>query len=76
MLDIGSSRHIMGKFTHVVEQLIMNVFGPPDRSPIDTPVIHANDDADAVSIQQLDELEIERDDEGHVWAERKQNPNR
>lgn len=73
MLDIGSS-HPAGKFTHLVERLIMSLFGPPDRSPIDTPVIHINDDAEAASIQQLDDIEIERDDEGHVWAERKHNP--
>lgn len=70
MFHIENS-HLAGRFTNSLERLIMNLFGPPDRSPIDMPIIHKNDDAEASSVQQLMDIEIERDDEGHVWAERK-----
>ncbi len=59
MPDIGSS-HLTEKFTHSIERLIMNLFGPPDRGAIDTPVIHKNDHAEAASIQELVDIEIER----------------
>ncbi|MDQ0769489.1 hypothetical protein QF031_002238 [Pseudarthrobacter defluvii] len=58
-------------FSRAVGRLIMNMFGPADRSPVDTPIIHKNDDEEAASQEQLADIEIEHDNEGHVWAEQK-----
>jgi hypothetical protein len=59
------------KFIRAIGRLIMNVFGPADRSPVDTNIIHKNDNEEAASQEQLADIEIERDDDGHSWAHRK-----
>jgi hypothetical protein len=39
MFHIENS-HLAGRFTNSLERLIMNLYGPPDRTPIGTPIIH------------------------------------
>jgi hypothetical protein len=47
------------------------VWGPADRIDSDTPVVHKHDDAEKASEEQLAEIEVERDAEGHAYAIRK-----
>ena len=56
------------------QRLAMNVFGPADRTDAETPIIHRNDDGEIASQEQLADIEVERDNEGHSWAFRKKHP--
>jgi hypothetical protein len=62
------------RFVNSVGRLIMNLFGPAERSPVDTPIIHKNDDEEAITQKQLADIQVERDNDGHSWAERKEHP--
>jgi len=65
---------LITRLMRAIDRLMMNVFGPAERTDADTPVIHRNDDEEAASNDQLAEIEVERDDEGHSWAFRKKHP--
>jgi hypothetical protein len=56
------------------QRVVMNVFGPADRTDAQAPIIHRNDDGEIASQQQLAGIEVERDNEGHSWAFRKMHP--
>ncbi|MCG2623125.1 hypothetical protein LVY72_14575 [Arthrobacter sp. I2-34] len=61
------------RFMHAMQRL-MNVFGPADSTDSDTPVVHRHDDAEMASDEQLADLEVEHDNQGHSWALRKKHP--
>ena len=61
------------RFSNSMGRLLMNLSGPADRSPVDTPILHKNDDEEATTQEQLADIQIERDNDGHAWAERKEH---
>lgn len=56
------------------QRVVMSIFGPADRTDAETPIIHRNDDGEIASQEQLADIEVERDNEGHSWAFRKMHP--
>lgn len=56
------------------QRLVMSILGPADRADAETPVIHRNDDREIASKEQLADIDVERDNEGHSWAFRKTRP--
>ncbi|MCP9001887.1 hypothetical protein NFC73_19455 [Pseudarthrobacter sp. RMG13] len=63
--------NLLNRLMHWTQRLAMNVFGPADRTDADTPIIHRNDDGEMASQEQLADIEVERDNEGHSWGLRK-----
>ncbi|WP_157357040.1 hypothetical protein [Arthrobacter sp. U41] len=49
------------------------VFGPADRGDSTTQVVHKHDEAELMSDEQISELEVERDEQGHTWVEDKKH---
>lgn len=67
------SLDLITRLMRAIDRLMMNVFGPADRTDADAPIIHRNDDEEAASNDQLAAIDVERDDEGHSWAFRKKH---
>jgi hypothetical protein len=67
----GNSSFIRG-FMRITARAA-KVWGPADRIDSDTPVVHRHDDAELSSEEQLAEIEVERDAEGHAYAFRKRH---
>ncbi len=68
------SLNLLSRLMQWTQRLAMNVFGPAERTDADTPIIHRNDDGEIASQEQLANIEVERDNEGHSWALRKTRP--
>ena len=66
--------NLIKRWMQWMQRLVMNLFGPADRADTETPIIHKNDDWEILSQQQLADIEIERDNQGHTWAHRKTHP--
>jgi hypothetical protein len=66
--------NLLARLMQWTQRLALSVFGPADRTDADTPIIHRNDDGEIASQEQLADIEIERDKEGHSWAIRKTRP--
>ncbi len=68
------NRNLLTKLMQWTQRLMMSIFGPAERTNAESPVIHRNDDQEIASQQQLSDIEVERDNEGHSWAFRKPGP--
>ncbi len=66
--------NLVTRFMQGMQRFVMNLFGPADRTDAGTPIIHRNDDEEAASDDQLADIEVERDNQGHSWALRKTHP--
>lgn len=68
------NQNLITRWMQWTQRLAMNVFGPADRTGAETPIIHRNDDWEIASQEQLADIEVDRDNEGHTWAHRKTRP--
>ncbi|MET3948729.1 hypothetical protein ABIB49_003454 [Arthrobacter sp. UYCu512] len=67
-----SKPRFVDKFMHATGRL-RSVFGPADRGDPTTPVVHRHDDAEVASDEQIADMEVERDAQGHIWVEDKRH---
>ncbi|MGX9902082.1 hypothetical protein ACW0JT_23735 [Arthrobacter sp. SA17] len=67
------NRNLGSRWMQALDRLVMNVLGPADIGDADTPIIHRSPEEEAAADEQLADIEVERDDQGHSWAFRKEH---
>lgn len=69
-----ANRHrVLTKFMSITAKAA-DVYGPADRLPGDTPVVHKHDEFEQASEQDLADFEVETGSNGEHYAVRKSHP--
>lgn len=62
-----SKPRFVDKFMHATSRF-RGVFWLADKSDPSTPVVHRHDNAEAASDEEIADVEVERDAQGHTWG--------